>query len=527
MIPPWVRPETPEILRIIDDATNALRPTFGRGMTQRGIWADPRWGLRRRYRGLRSDEKVAILNALLETRGQLNVLRITPHSPMRGSFATSELAVNNTFASGTTGWALSGGASVTLSASDRTLRLTRADGATSVGIGMSSAATVVQYAPYVARAMFTSGRGPMSFDVRIGSSTGSGAYATTPTQTAGGLISVATVVTATTAYMGFADTPTGKVAGDYSSVSYASFARCALVDSGTNMLLRSDEFDNATWQKNKSSASANSIAAPFDGGTVTGDTLVEDNTSGAHYFFQTVTVPSSTTLSYAFSVCVFAGSRNFVALEMGVTTGNTVNQYFNLATGAVGTTGSSGSSWSNRRAFIRDMGGGWYMCTLVAAKVDAGTSVNCVIYAASADGTASYLGTSSSAIYLWRATLAQSSVPTRLVQTTTAASSGTTPTGGGMYTKGWPASTSGLMLAGDWFEWGGELKQLTAAVNSDASGLAYMQFRPGLAGSPTDNDPIVIQEPFGRFIYPAGAREVENQFGIYADCTMELEEVYV
>src|SRR3989304_2174672 len=103
MIPPWVRPESPETIRWIDDATQAFAPAFGRGMTQRGIWADPRWGLRRRYRGLRTDEKAAILNALNETRGQLNILRVTPHTPIRGSFATSELLTNNTSASGPTG----------------------------------------------------------------------------------------------------------------------------------------------------------------------------------------------------------------------------------------------------------------------------------------------------------------------------------------------------------------------------------------------------------------------------------------
>ncbi len=94
-----------------------------------------------------------------------------------------------------------------------------------------------------------------------------------------------------------------------------------------------------------------------------------------------------------------------------------------------------------------------------------------------------------------------------------------------MYTKGWPASTNNLLLDGDWFEVNGELKQLTAPVNSDASGLAYIRFRPGLAGAPADNDPVIVLEPFGRFIYP-GTREFENLFGIYGDCEMNLEEVY-
>src|SRR5512147_3197472 len=156
MIPPWVRPESPETIRMIDDATVAFQPAFGRGMTQRGIFADPRWGLRRRYRGLRSDETAAILNALNESRGQLNTIRVTPHTPIRGSFATSELLTNGMFDNGTTGW--TAGTEYTISVSDRVLRGQRS-AMTAASNVMFRNVTTVQYAPYVARAMILPGRG--------------------------------------------------------------------------------------------------------------------------------------------------------------------------------------------------------------------------------------------------------------------------------------------------------------------------------------------------------------------------------
>lgn len=518
MIPPWVRPENPETIRWIDDATIAFQPAFGRGMTQRGIWADPRWGLRRRYRGLRSDEKAAILNALNETRGQLNILRVTPHAPLRGSFATSELLTNNTFASGTTGWGVSS-TDASLSVSDRVLRVTRVGTGANIQARQSSV-TVTQYAAYVARSMSMAGRGPSNirtFTTGPGSPEAGGSA---------GMNSVAFVPNATTVDVAvYEASTTGILSGDYFTIPYVSFSRCALIDNAPNLLLRSDEFDNASWTKTRATVDADGAGAPD--GSSTADRLIEDSTaSNSHFVTQAVTVASSEA-DYSFSVALKNGTRTWAFLSIIENTSSTqVSAYINIAAGTIGTT-ATGANWSNLRIFSRDLGTGWYQITLVARKTNAATSLSCTIALATGDGSASYSGDGSSYISAWRATLAQSSIPTRLVQTTSAASTGTSQTGSALYTKGWPASESGMLLPGDWFEINGELKQITAPVNSDAAGLAYMQFRPGLADSPDDNDPIIVHEPFGRFIYPQGTRELENLFGIYGDCEMNLEEVYV
>ena len=86
-------------------------------------------------------------------------------------------------------------------------------------------------------------------------------------------------------------------------------------------------------------------------------------------------------------------------------------------------------------------------------------------------------------------------------------------------------SANGLLLADDFFEIGGELKQCTAPLNSDASGLGYLQFRPLLAGAPADNDPVFINQPMGRFKL-MNSYEYDNEFGLYMDATVELTEVY-
>lgn len=522
IIPPWVRPESPETIRWIDDATQGFPPAFGRGTTQRGIWADPRWGLRRRYRGLRSDEKAAILNALSDTRGQFNVLRVTPHTPLRGSFATSELLTNNSFASGTTGWSTGGGAVHTVS--DRVSRVTYGQASTDPRILQSSIA-VTQYAPYVARGFFVDGDCGVIGAVR----TNDGVLTGTATGTTG-MVTRAAVMLASTTTVEFIDRKdsSGNMAGQSFFLPYTSFARCALVDNGANYLLQSDALGNgAIWSgvTGLSTITDNAQTDPI--GTTTAETLVENSSNSEHFIAQGITVASDAA-DFAFACAIKAGNRSFAALTLVELTGSTSSQaFFNLSTGAVGTTGT-GVNWSNVRSFIVALGNSWYYCCLIGRKTNAATGLSCRVQIASANGTATYTGNGSGSIHAWRATVAQSSVPMRLTATTASAvSSGTAQTGNRIYTKGWPASTSGLLLTGDWIEMDGELKQLTASVNSDASGRAAIQFRPGLADSPADNDPVIVQEPFGRFIYPQGTRELENLFGIYGDCEMNLEEVYV
>src|SRR6185503_16156126 len=93
-------------------------------------------------------------------------------------------------------------------------------------------------------------------------------------------------------------------------------------------------------------------------------------------------------------------------------------------------------------------------------------------------------------------------VPTRLRQTTTAASSGISQTGGALYLKGLPASTNGLLVADDLGEIitpsGSQFVRTLAPLNSDAAGLGYWQFEAPLRESPGDNAGVVICAPLMR-----------------------------
>lgn len=77
---------------------------------------------------------------------------------------------------------------------------------------------------------------------------------------------------------------------------------------------------------------------------------------------------------------------------------------------------------------------------------------------------------------------------------------GASQTGVLLIVDGLPASTSGLARAGDMFEVGGELKRLTADVDTDGSGNAALMFEPALRSAPADNVPVIFTKPAGRFV---------------------------
>ena len=68
-------------------------------------------------------------------------------------------------------------------------------------------------------------------------------------------------------------------------------------------------------------------------------------------------------------------------------------------------------------------------------------------------------------------------------------------TGTSLIIDGAPLSTTAWLKAGDYFEVGGELKRLTANVNTDGSGNATLVFEPFLRTSPADNAVVTITNP--------------------------------
>lgn len=101
---------------------------------------------------------------------------------------------------------------------------------------------------------------------------------------------------------------------------------------------------------------------------------------------------------------------------------------------------------------------------------------------------------------------------------------GGSQTGGALNIDGLPTSTAGLARAGDWVEINGELKRLTADLNSDASGAGYIMFEPTLRAAPADNSPVVFRNPMGRFLIADDELGWSTRPGTLSDLTISLVE---
>jgi hypothetical protein len=101
---------------------------------------------------------------------------------------------------------------------------------------------------------------------------------------------------------------------------------------------------------------------------------------------------------------------------------------------------------------------------------------------------------------------------------------GASQTGSRLIIDGLPTSTNGLARAGDWFEINGELKRLTADLNSDSSGNGYLIFEPTLRVSPADNAPVIFRSPMGRFLVAEESTSWGTRPGIISDIELSLVE---
>lgn len=82
---------------------------------------------------------------------------------------------------------------------------------------------------------------------------------------------------------------------------------------GTNLLLRSEEFDNSYWNKTRCSIVSNQEIAP--NGTLTADYVVDDNTTGLRYV-GVIGVPTSIGQTYTFSVFVKKKDRSRIMFQI-------------------------------------------------------------------------------------------------------------------------------------------------------------------------------------------------------------------
>jgi hypothetical protein len=176
----------------------------------------------------------------------------------------------------------------------------------------------------------------------------------------------------------------------------------------TNLALRSEEFDNATWSKNNASVTANATTSPS--GIVNADSLIELATTAFHGVSQSLTLSA---VAYTFSFYAKPNGRNFIQWNNSLNT-DFVN--FNISTGAVG------SSQNVSGATAQSVGNGWYRCSFqYTATASTGNWFRLtLITSATSVRLENYLGDGTSGAFLWGAQLEAGAYQTSYIPTSSA-----------------------------------------------------------------------------------------------------------
>jgi hypothetical protein len=174
-----------------------------------------------------------------------------------------------------------------------------------------------------------------------------------------------------------------------------------------NILLNTQTF--SSWGKSQSTIIPNSAVAPD--GTTTASTWTPSAVSSEHYI--TCAEQLKDGLSYTYSVYAKSASRSWIILNHNNFSVATYT-YFNISTGAVGTTGSGVT------ASIVSVGNNWYRCiyTITHSVASHGTT-GVQLYLGNDTGTTSvFTGDGISGVYLWGAQVEQRSSVTAYTPTT-------------------------------------------------------------------------------------------------------------
>jgi hypothetical protein len=159
-------------------------------------------------------------------------------------------------------------------------------------------------------------------------------------------------------------------------------------------------------QYTKAGATIGSNVAVSPDGYTNADSIIEDSANSPHAFYN-FSLTTFSAAAYTLSVYAKKGGRDWIRLSLY--DGTAPSAYFNLNTGAIGTT-------SGVTAKIENYGSGWYRCSVTATMSAASGGI--ALYSASADGIDTYVGTNGLAatyVYGWQLELgayATSYIPT-------------------------------------------------------------------------------------------------------------------
>jgi len=180
----------------------------------------------------------------------------------------------------------------------------------------------------------------------------------------------------------------------------------------TNLVVRSEEFDNASWSKVLASVTANQTTAPD--GTSNADKLIGNATLDAHYAQQSI---SGATSGISYTSTVFAKASELTRFELLHAVGSTLYvQGYDLSNGTLLTRVTAGTTAATG-GFIQAVGNGWYRCGITQTSDGTTGAVRLTLRS----GNSVTFDATSQGAFFWGAQLEAGAFPTSYIPTTTAA----------------------------------------------------------------------------------------------------------
>jgi hypothetical protein len=178
-------------------------------------------------------------------------------------------------------------------------------------------------------------------------------------------------------------------------IDYSSGTASLLVEpQRTNLLLRSEEFDNAYWVKQEINVTANATTAP--NGTLTADSVIPTTNTGTHQIYRSAVTSGIHTMS------VYVKANGYDTIQILDFANGANGAIFNVTTGTVTNKGTGTGT-------IVSVGDGWYLCSATAIT----TGIRFYIPTSAGNFT----GNGTSGLYLWGAQLEAGSYATSYIPT--------------------------------------------------------------------------------------------------------------
>jgi hypothetical protein len=175
----------------------------------------------------------------------------------------------------------------------------------------------------------------------------------------------------------------------------------------TNLALRSEEFDNASWGKSATTVTANATTSPS--GNLTAEKLIATAVSSTHFINQQ---PAGAVNGTTATVSIFAKASELTRIQLVNNGGGLGISNFNLSAGTA--TLVSGVS-----ASIENYGNGWYRCIMSYIPTITG-NYNIQIRLADSSGNTTFLGNAVDGLFIWGAQIEAGANATSYIPTTSA-----------------------------------------------------------------------------------------------------------